>query len=166
MMSDNAVFKDFIVLNASPLIVLLKSELDYILPKLFGCIAVPDAVWKEVTVCDDKACQKLNGAAWAERQSIEVHQRILVWNLGRGESEVLSWGLKYAEHIAVIDDLAARKCSKALNIRHIGTAGILVLAYRSQLIDSLEHAFVKVKNSGLYISDELTTRLVQAETRH
>jgi len=165
-MSDKSAFKDFIVLNASPLIVLLKSELDYILPGMFDRIAVPNAVWHEVTVCDDKACKNLKEAMWAEKQTIEVNRRILVWNLGNGESEVLSWSLNHQEYVAVIDDMAARKCSKALNIRHIGTAGLLVLAYRRRLIHSLEHAFYKVKNAGLYLSNELTARLIKAEVRH
>jgi len=165
-MSDKSAFKDFIVLNASPLIVLLKSELDYILPGMFDRIAVPNAVWHEVTVCDDKACKNLKEAMWAEKQTIEVNRRILVWNLGNGESEVLSWSLNHREYVAVIDDMAARKCSKALNIRHIGTAGLLVLACRRGLIHSLEHAFSKVKNAGLYLSNELTARLIKAEVRH
>lgn len=165
-MSDNPAFQDFVILNASPLIVLLKSELDYILPKMFGRIIVPDAVWNEITACDDKACEKLNQAAWIKRQVIEIDQRILVWNLGKGESEVLSWSLKYNEYIAVIDDMAARRCSKSLNIRHIGTAGLLVLAYRHGLIHSLEHAFSKVKNAGLYLSNDLVTHLIKNELKH
>lgn len=38
-----------IIVNASPLILLFNSELDFILPELFKEIAVPDAVRKEIT---------------------------------------------------------------------------------------------------------------------
>jgi hypothetical protein len=34
-----------VVLNASPLILLCNSELDFILPQLFTEIVIPDAVW-------------------------------------------------------------------------------------------------------------------------
>lgn len=162
-MSDEHALNDVVVLNASPLIVLLKSELDYILPNMFERIIVPNAVWKEVTACQDKACDNLNRALWAKREGIEIHRRILLWNLGNGESEVLSWSLKYNEYVAVIDDMAARKCAKALNIRHIGTAGLLLLAYRNGLIGSLKHAFSKVRNAGLYLSDDLVTHFIQSE---
>jgi hypothetical protein len=38
------------------------------------------------------------------------------WDLGSGESHVLSWALSYSDYEAVVDDLAARKCAKALSI--------------------------------------------------
>jgi predicted nucleic acid-binding protein len=65
--------------------------------------------------------------------------------------------------IAVLDDMAARKCSLALNIRCIGTAGILVLAGRRRLLPSLENAFSAVRNAGLYLSYDLVNRLIEAE---
>jgi predicted nucleic acid-binding protein len=162
-MSSDQVFEDGIVLNASPSIVLLKSDLDDILPKMFGRIIRPDAVWNEITACNDKASENLKQAPWIKRKSIDIHERILVWNLGPGESEVLSWSLRNHDDLAVIDDMAARKCSKSLKIRHIGTADLLVLAYRNGLIPSLEHAFSKVKNAGLFLSDQLVTDLIQSE---
>jgi len=76
---------------------------------MFDRIAVPNAVWHEVTVCDDKACKNLNEAAWAERQVIEVNRRILVWNLGNGESEVLSWSLNHREYVVTWLPENARK---------------------------------------------------------
>lgn len=37
------------IVNASPLIVLFKSQQAELLPQLFAEILVPDAVWKEIT---------------------------------------------------------------------------------------------------------------------
>jgi len=49
-MSNNLPMRDGIVINASPLIVLFKSELEFVLPGLFKKIVVPEAVWQEVSV--------------------------------------------------------------------------------------------------------------------
>ncbi len=63
-MSNNLPMQDGIVLNASPLIVLFKSELEFILPGLFKKIVVPEAVWKEISAYDDKAFKGLLKAMW------------------------------------------------------------------------------------------------------
>jgi predicted nucleic acid-binding protein len=93
-----------------------------------------------------------------------VDSSILLWDLGGGESEVLSWALAKPGCIAVLDDLAARRCSTALGIRHIGTAGLLVLASRFKLIPSLEEAFHEVRKAGLYLKDDLVQRLLAHES--
>ena len=40
-----------VIINASPLITLYKSQLADLLPQLFGQVSVPPAVWREVTAC-------------------------------------------------------------------------------------------------------------------
>lgn len=37
-----------LIVDSSPLIVLLKSDLEHILPDLFDEVRLPDAVWNEV----------------------------------------------------------------------------------------------------------------------
>ena len=51
-----------IVINTSPLIVLFKSQLTYLLPQLFTEIIVPAAVWGEIVKAGkiDIAINKLN----------------------------------------------------------------------------------------------------------
>ena len=100
-MSNNLPIKDFIVVNASPLITLFTSGLEQILPGMFNKIVIPDAVWEEVTICDDKACKGISEATWAIPEEVLFNNRILVWNLGKGESAVLSWALKYSDYIAL-----------------------------------------------------------------
>jgi predicted nucleic acid-binding protein len=82
-----------VVINASPLILLFKSGLEDLLPQLFSEIIVPEAVCHEITRGKDIASQKLhdNENIWVKRVTTEISMEILVWNLGEGESEVLSW---------------------------------------------------------------------------
>lgn len=146
-----------VVVNASPLILLFKSGLDDLLPQLFSTIIVPEAVWDEVSRGGDTAAQKLldNEATWITRITIQIPPEILVWNLGDGESEVLSLAFGNKDFRAVIDDKAARNCAKTIGIVTLGTGGILVLAKRRGLIDSVGEALDKLQAVGLYVSDEI-----------
>ena len=68
---------DRVVINASPLIVLFKSNQADLLPKLFNEILVPQAVWQEVTVSkNDIAAQQLAIAFWARPVDVAIHPLI------------------------------------------------------------------------------------------
>jgi len=149
-MSNNPSVEDTIVLNTSPLIVLFKAELEFVLSEVFKRIVVPEAVWQEVSVYDDEAFKGLSKATWLRREEISIDNRIVVWNLGNGESQVLSCALKKPDHIAVID---------------IGTAGLLVLASRQNLISSLASALSQVRKAGLYLTDDLVERLILGDKK-
>ncbi len=101
-----------VVINASPLIVLFKSQQADLLPQLFSEIFVPAGVWDEVTVTSQKdaASQQLSSVTWAQRVEIgEIPPEVAAWDLGKGESEVLSLALKDSNLAAIIDDRAARR---------------------------------------------------------
>ena len=147
-----------VVINASPLILLFKSHFEWWLPKLFTEIIVPEAVWNEVSRGDDIASHKLYDyeLEWITRGLIQIPEEVLIWNLGDGESEVLSWSLNNEKRYrAVIDDRAVRNCAKTLGIPMLGTGGILVLAKKRGLVNSVSEALKRLENVGLYISDEI-----------
>jgi predicted nucleic acid-binding protein len=102
-----------VVVNASPLITLFKSQLADLLPQLFGQVQVPPAVWIEVTASkDDIAAQMLPYSGWAiQTDDIAIHPLVSAWDLGAGESEVLSYALLHPSHTAIINDAAARRCA-------------------------------------------------------
>lgn len=108
-----------VVINSSPLIVLFKIEQADLLPQLFSEIVVPGGVWDEITAADknDPASRQLSRVTWAQRVEISnVAPEVAAWDLGKGESEVLSFALKNSEFAAIIDDRAARRCSQALGM--------------------------------------------------
>lgn len=147
-----------LVVDSSPLIVLLKSDLEDILPGLFGEIIVPEAVRREILAgkADDTAKRKLPKLAWAKRvPKTHSGETIKNYNLGKGETAVLNSALTISESIVLLDDFAARKCAKALNIQTLGTGGLLILAKRKNLISSVSETIEKVRCSGLWLSDEI-----------
>lgn len=153
-----------VVINASPLIVLFKSQQAYLLPLLFKEILVAEAVWQEVTASEqsDKAAQQLPRATWAKRvTTVTVNPQIATWDLGAGESEVLSLALERPGYYAMVDDMAARRCARTLEIPTLGTGAALILAKRQGLISSVSGAIQAVRDAGLWLSDDLVQLLKQ-----
>jgi len=147
------------VVNASPLILLCKSNLESLLPKLFKEIVVPEAVWNEISIGGDVASQKIENADWLVKKSIEIPDEILIWNLGDGESEVLSFALSNQDLRAMVDDRAARRCAKTLGIQTLGTGGMIILAKQRGLIESVGESLKKLQDAGLWLSDEIVELL-------
>ncbi len=153
-----------VVINASPLIVLFKSQLADLLPQLFTEILVPKAIWDEVVIdsISDVASEQLPLVPWALRVEVSViAPEILQWNLGSGESEVLSYALNHPGVRAMVDDAAARRCARTLSIPTLGTGGALVLAKRRGLIPTVSASIQALRNAGLWLSDDLVRLLKQ-----
>jgi len=58
----------------------------------------------------------------------------LVNDLGLGETEVLALALESSDAIVVLDDAMARRVAESLNLKLIGTLGVLLSAKRAGLI--------------------------------
>jgi predicted nucleic acid-binding protein len=151
-----------VVANASPLIILFKGGLADLLPKLFTEIVVPNGVCDEISAGgpSDSAATALTETPWIHRIEINaVAPEVLIWNLGVGESEVLTFALADESYVAMIDDRAARNCARTLGIQAVGTGGALVLAKRRGLIPSVSVALQQLLDAGLWLSDEIVTLL-------
>ena len=154
---------DTIVINASPLITLFRSGQADLLPRLFKRIVVPEAVWLEVAnERKEAAAIGLMSQTWPIREKVMISSRIQAWNLGSGETAVLSYALLSPTIRAVIDDMDARRCAQTLVIALFGTGGILLLAKRRGLLESVTDGLVKLRNVGLWLSDDLI-QLIKAQ---
>ena len=152
-----------VIVNASPLIVLFKSQFDGLLGQLWDQVAVPDGVWSEVAMGADDVARRLAGATWARRvEAPAIPALVAGWDLGVGESEVLSLALQGGGGRVIIDDAQARRCAKVLGIPFIGTGGLLVLAKRRGLIPSVGASLATVERSGLWISRDVRDMLLRA----
>ena len=122
---------------------------------------MPERVSIEIIEGNDFATEKLYEyeETWIIRVLPTVAEEVLVWNLGDGETDVLSFAYGNKNITALVDDRAARKCAETLNIKTLGTGGLLLLAKRRGLIESVSEALEKLQNAGLYISNEITELL-------
>ena len=150
-----------IVLNASPLILLCNGELDFILPELFTEIIVPETVWQEIVGGPhvDRAAQLLPELDWLKKENVTPTPDVIRWDLGIGETEVLSFAVKQSDYLPVLDDMLAKKCARSLGIQTIGTGTILILAKEQGLIESVEQSLRTLQNVGLWISESIIQML-------
>ncbi len=153
------------VLNASPLIVLSKAGLLQTIGPLAELWVVPDAVASEFEFKRSITpyITELEAVSKVSLESCpEIHPFVAAWDLGQGESEVLSLSIqKGADTKAVIDDLQARKCAKLLGVSLIGSVGLLVMAKRMGLTDEAKPGINKLKEVGLRIDPDLLTKIYQ-----
>jgi predicted nucleic acid-binding protein len=85
---------------------------------------------------------------------------IAIWRLGQGESEVLEYAHRNPGTIAVLDDKAARRAARALQVPITGTLGVLLAAAQSGLLPSLKDAIEVVKRCGLYVDPAIASKLI------
>jgi predicted nucleic acid-binding protein len=152
------------VLNASPTILLAKIGFLEILFKLCPYIVIPQGVYEEILAGtpDDPARRWLSrqGKQWVQAAK-PIVPAIAAWDLGIGETQVLSWCYGTPEHEAILDDGQARKCGKTLGIPVRGTLGIVMLAKRENLIDSLEPWFAQLLEYGFRIDPKTLDTALQ-----
>lgn len=153
------------VLNASPIILLGKADLLRTVGPLAELWVVPDGVVSEVETKRSIApyIAELKFSSKITFESIQhIHCLVAAWDLGQGESEVLSLTMqKYVGAKAVLDDLQARKCAKLLNIGLIGSVGLLVMAKRVGLVNVAKPEINKLIEAGLLIDPDLLTKVYQ-----
>src|SRR3989338_8870946 len=140
-----------VVVNASPLICLYRSGLLGLLPSLFKEIVVPELVVKEI-MAKEEINLKLEKQIY-KFADVAIVPPVASWDLGNGESAVLTFALKNPEHWAVIDDREARRCAVSLGCRYTGTVGIIVLAKKKGIITSVNDSMEKLRNAGLWLSE-------------
>ena len=155
---------DRVVVNSSPLMVLFSSGQEAWLGQLWHEVLVPGAVWKEVLAGgpQDTVAQRLPTMPWARQVEVPaITPVIAAWDLGAGESEVLTFALTHPGYRATVDDAGARRCARTFGIPILGTGGALILAKRRGLIASVAESLTALRKAGLWLSDELVTLLKQ-----
>lgn len=142
------------VVNASPLILLSKVGRLDLIDALATEVAIPAAVLQELenSPPDDpsrRVAEILASARIAPAENVDP--RVERWDLGAGESAVLTFALRDRGLEAVLDDRAARNCAAALGIPTRGTLGILLLAKREGAIAAVAPVIAALRDAGMYL---------------
>lgn len=142
--------KPKVVSNSSPLIYLAKIGRLNSIKNVYGQIRIPDAVFNEA-VTQGKIL-KIIGASiieeavgrWIleERVSSETDSKYAFLDennrIGLGEKQALELCKQLNADISIVDDKEARRVSRILKVKPVGTCGILVQAYKKGLISTNE----------------------------
>lgn len=140
------------VVNASPLISLDRIGSLGLLTELGRDVVVPAAVLAEI----GKGPKPIAVGQIGLHRSVAttaLHPIVAAWDLGSGESDVLSWAASEAGTIAILDDRAARRCAAALGIPTRGTLHVLLEAKRAGLVPTVAPLIERLRVSGIFLSD-------------
>lgn len=149
---------DSAVVNASPLIFLSKAGLLHFLPLAGSRVIVPAAVAREIRQreASDLTVQALEQTEWLEIiETPPVPPLIQAWDLGPGEASVLAYAYAKPGTVAVMDDLAGRRCAEALKIPVNGTLGLTLIAKKRGLIPAARPVLDTLRQAGMYLSDRV-----------
>jgi predicted nucleic acid-binding protein len=143
------------VVNASPVILLGKVGHLGLLEALCTQLIIPFAVMSEVCAepYRDAAQDWLRNQVRAHVHDVgPIDSLITTWDLGIGESQVLTWAREHPGYEAILDDRAARNCAIALGIPVRGTLGVSLLAKREGLLSHVQPVFARLREAGLRIA--------------
>lgn len=139
-----------VVSNSSPLIYLTKIGRLNLIKNVYDQIRIPEAVFNE-TVTQGKILKIIDASIieeaigkWIlkERVNSETDSKYTFLDennrIGLGEKQALKLCKQLDADIFIVDDKAARRVSRILKIKPIGTCGILVQAHRKGLISTNE----------------------------
>lgn len=146
------------VVNASPLIFLSKGGLLDLLKLAGDEIIVPLPVASEIDQrgAADVTAQAIQKTSWlVVTETLPPPALIQAWDLGEGESSVLSWAYANPGTEAILDDLAGRRCAAALGIPVRGTLGLVLVAKQRGVIVAARPVLEKLRQSGMYLSDKV-----------
>jgi predicted nucleic acid-binding protein len=146
-----------LVFNASPVIILAKAGLLDQLAALGNHVIVPQAVIEEVTRIDNPGDP---ARIWLENPSCSVLRPasppissfLAAWDLGAGETAVIAIAANTPDAVAVLDDLAARRCAQAHGIEVMGSLGLALLAKKRGVIPNVGKALDAIVAAGLFIA--------------
>lgn len=147
-----------LVVNASPLILLARIDRLDLLTPLADLLVVPDAVLREIQAGShlDEAAEKIKSLpSILQVADLSVPDRVHLWDLGAGESQVLAHGLERLGAGVVLDDLAARRCARSLGLSMIGTIGIVILCRHRGILSSARPVLEKLCEAGLRLKPAL-----------
>lgn len=153
-----------VIVNSTPLIILCNIGKLEILKELYEEIVIPQAVYAEVTVKEDSACQQIVSAEWIHVEQIkdQSDKRMYKAKLHAGEVEVMILAQEDEKaDLVVIDDNAAKKTAKYLGLTVTGTVGILLKAKKRGIIKEIRPILENMKGKGFYISEGVEQMILE-----
>lgn len=147
---------DGCVVNASPLIFLARGGHLGLLRTMGGPVLVPRPVADEIRHrgSSDATARGLAASAWLTIvEASAAPAQVLGWALGPITVALATPGL-----LAVIDDMAGRKCASASGVSVIGTLGVVLRARRQGLIAAARPVLEDLVAGGMYLSRDVLDR--------
>lgn len=146
-----------VVANAGPLIALIKIGQLTLLPRLFGSVFLPLAVYEElVRRGKGRPGCEIADADWVQRREVEDETAIhlLKVQLDAGESEAIILAVQLGADL-LMDEGRGRRQAEVLGLRITGTVGILIAAKRVGLVEAVTPLLDELRAKQVRVSQRL-----------
>ena len=144
-----------VVADASALLALSKLDRLELLRDLFQQVSIPPTVSHEIARTLPRLPDWIRvvtpHSSGAGQQVVGLHQ---------GEIEAIALALEVAASLLILDDLPARRHALGLGLAIIGTAGVLVMAKRSNLIPSVREALDALRRGGFRLRQDVYDQIL------
>jgi len=160
-----------VVANAGPLMVFSKLNLLPLMKELYGHVDFPYSVYQEIVIAgihrgfSDAHTLNLflTENQWKPAGIVEIPADLQAVNLDRGEKEAIALAL-LNDALLLIDEERARDFARQKGLATRGSLGILIQAFRKELINErqLRFYFKQIgKRKDIWISPNLCARLLE-----
>jgi predicted nucleic acid-binding protein len=159
-----------VVSDTTPLCHLAWIGADWLLPRFFGAVHVPQAVMDELMAPGAPDLVR----AWAGKppEWLKIYADLPTANrmasshaIDAGEREALELALHLKAELVVVDDRAARRAAIELGFSTVGTLGLIERAARMQILD-FEQVVAQLRTTSFWMRestlDEIRHRLRSA----
>jgi predicted nucleic acid-binding protein len=143
-----------VVSDAGPIHYLVLTDLEFVLPAIFGTVIIPEGVALELkSSCTPEKVSMwmLSPPSWVEVQVVVTSASFQ--GLGRGETEAIVAARAMGAKL-LVDDLRARKMAIALGLEVTGTIGILLQARDLGLINFAQ-SISRLRETNIHLSPQL-----------
>jgi predicted nucleic acid-binding protein len=136
-----------------------------ILPKLFGKILIPEAVFNELIAfhknifATQLSANKIELTKVTDAVSLEKAKK---FDLDSGETEAIALALQLKNIALIIDEKEGKKAAEKLGIKTVGLLGIILLAKQKNHIASVKILLDDLQlKTTFHFSDSLYTKIIQ-----
>ena len=146
--------RETIIADASCLIVLENIQHLFVLQKLFG----------EIRIAQEVAAEFGAGLPeWIKITKVQntIQQNALSLILDAGEAASIALALETENSLLIIDEKKGRRIAQELNLKIIGTLGVVLRAKEKGLINAVGDLLTKLENADFRISQSLRARMLE-----
>jgi predicted nucleic acid-binding protein len=91
-------------------------------------------------------------------------QRFLETKVDPGEASAIALALEYEQSMIILDDFKARKIAENLGLEITGTIGVLIIAKKRAIIDSIKPFLEKIRATNFRLSEAIEKQaLIEAD---
>ena len=143
------------VANASPLIILAHIGYIDLLHKIPDRLVIPRTVADEVFSGPpgDPAIEALVSGGFEILDAPQPPPSLIAWDLGKGETAVLSMAIANPGWVSILDDKAARKFAQSYSLPVKGTLAVVINARQREIIPSAGALIQRMTHAGFWLDE-------------